>query len=362
MTLQLNPQRFFGEVSGQPVALFRLRHASGMEVAVCNLGAKVLQVLVPDRRGHLSDVTLGYDSLAALQAGAPSMGAFIGRYAGRLGLASYTMDGVQYPLDANAGGHSLHGGPNGSRYRVFSACQPAPNAITLRLRFEPSSDRHPGTLDLQLSYRLIDGHTLEVEHEAVAVCQASPASPASFTPHIFFNLDGPGTTTVDGHHLQVLADGLLAADSDNVATGERTPLYGHPLDLRKPQRLGDLPALDHAYELAGRATPTPLRRVARAHSPASDRTLEVWTTEPILQVYTADSLGRGGNLPDVGKQGVVYRPRAGMCLEPQQYPNAPNCPAFPLNRVAPGLPYRACTHYRFGLMSQEAECFSGVSE
>ncbi|MDQ7744802.1 aldose epimerase family protein [Hydrogenophaga pseudoflava] len=342
----LNPQRFFGEVGGDPVALFHLRHANGMEVAVSNLGAKVLQILVPDRDGVPGDVALGYDSLAALQAGAPSMGAFIGRYAGRIAQARYTLDGTAYTLDANAGPHCIHGGPNGSRHRVFSAHQDAPDQLTLRLRFEPSVDRHPGIVDLTLSYRLTDGHALVIEHEAVAVCTASPASPASFTPHIFFNLDGPGERLIDDHHLQVRADQLLAADADNVATGERGPLDGHALDLRRPRRLGELPDIDHAYELAG-STHGGLRRVAQAHSPVSGRTLDVWTTEPVMQVYTAGALGTGA-APDIGKHGVVHRPRAGLCLEPQQYPNAMNCPGFPLNRVGMETPYRARTEYRFG--------------
>ncbi len=343
---RLDPARFFGEVGGDPVALFRLRHASGLEVAVCNLGAKVLQIGVPDRDGALGDVALGYDSLAALQAGAPSMGAFIGRYAGRIGQARYTLDGTLYALDANAGPHAIHGGPNGSRHRVFSAHQGTPDQLTLRLRFEPSTDRHPGIVDLTLSYRLTDGHTLVVEHEAVAVCNVSPPSPASFTPHIFFNLDGPGHTPIDDHRLRVMADRLLAADTDNVATGERTALHGHALDLRQGRRLGDLPDIDHAYEPGSDAAGT-LRHVAHAHSPHSGRTLDVWTTEPVLQVYTAGALGTGAT-PDIGKGGVEHRPRAGLCLEPQQYPNAMNCPSFPLRRVAIGQPYRARTEYRFG--------------
>ncbi|MGM9426400.1 aldose epimerase family protein [Hydrogenophaga sp. MI9] len=346
MFQRLDPARFFGEVGGEPVALFRLHHANGMEVAVCNLGAKVLQIGVPDRDGVLGDVTLGYDSLASLQAGAPSMGAFIGRYAGRIAQARYTLDGTTYPLDANAGPHAIHGGPNGSRHRVFSAHQDAPDELTLRLRFEPSTDGHPGILDLTLTYRLTEGHTLVVEHEAVAVCHASPASPASFTPHIFFNLDGSGDTLVDGHELQVFADRLLAADADNVATGERIPLDGHALDLRQPHRLGDLPDLDHAYELVATTDGPSLRRVALARSQASGRTMEVWTTEPVMQVYSAGALGTGAT-PDIGKQGVVHRPRAGLCLEPQQYPNAMHCPSFPLKRVGLGQPYRARTEYRF---------------
>jgi aldose 1-epimerase len=347
MFQRLDPARFFGEIGGEPVALFRLRHANGMEVAVCNLGAKVLQIGVPDRDDVLGDVALGYDNLAALQTGAPSMGAFIGRYAGRISQARYTLDGTSYALDANAGPHTIHGGPNGSRHRVFSAHQDTPDALTLRLRFEPSVDRHPGILDLTLTYRLTDGHTLVVEHEAVAVCNASPAAPASFTPHIFFNLDGPGERLIDDHHLQVMADRLLAADADNVATGERTPLDGHALDLRQPRRLGKLPDIDHAYELSAASVEQDLRHVAHVHSPFSGRTLDVWTTEPVMQVYTAGALGTGA-AQDIGKHGMVHLPRAGLCLEPQQYPNAVNCPAFPLMRVEVGQPYRARTEYRFG--------------
>ena len=347
MAIRLDPAPFFGEVGGEPVALFRLRHANGMEVAICNLGAKVLQILVPDRDGVLGDVALGYHSLAALQAGAPSMGAFIGRYAGRIAQARYSLDGTAYPLEANAGPHAIHGGPKGSRHRVFSAHQDTADTLTLRLRFEPSTDGHPGILDLTLTYRLTEGHTLVVEHEAVAVCNASPASPASFTPHIFFNLDGPGNTLIDGHHLQVFADQLLAADADNVTTGERSPLDGHPLDLRQTRRLGDLPDIDHAYELIATTEDSAPHRVAHAHSPTSGRTLEVWTTELVMQVYTAGALGNGAT-PDIGKHGVQHRPRAGLCLEPQQYPNAMNCPSFPLSRVAVGQPYSARTEYRFG--------------
>ena len=345
MFQRLDPARFFGEVGGEPVALFRLRHASGMEVAVCNLGAKVLQILVPDRDGVPGDVALGYHSLTALQAGAPSMGAFIGRYAGRIAQARYTLDGTACALEANAGLHSIHGGPNGSRHRVFSAHQESPDSLTLHLRFEPSVDRHPGTIDLTLNYRLTDRHTLVVEHEAVAVCNASPASPASFTPHIFFNLDGPGGALIDGHHLQVFSDRLLDADADNVATGQRRSLAGHALDLRNGGRLGELPDIDHAYELTG-TSQDGLRTVARVHSATAGRTMEVWTNEPVLQVYTAGALGNGA-ATDLGKGGVLHRPRAGLCLEPQQYPNAMNCPAFPLHRVAVGQPYLARTEYRF---------------
>jgi len=342
---QLDPARFVGDVDGQPVALYLLRNARGMVVAVTNLGAKVLQIVVPDRHGMPGDVALGYDSLAALQAGAPSMGAFIGRYAGRIAQARFALAGVEYRLPANAGAHQIHGGPRGTRHRVFDARQTSGHTLELHHRFETADDGFPGTLDLRLSYLLNEHNELVIEHEATAI---EGSGPASFTSHVFFNLDGPGRTLIDDHRLEVLAHHLLAADADNVATGERTALQGHPLDLRTPQRLGDLPDIDHAFEIHSSAQAGSLRLCARASSAASGRTLEVWSTEPVLQVYTAGQLGNGA-APDVGKQGVAHRPRAGLCLEPQQYPNAPNCPAFPLNSVAPERPYRAQTRYRVGV-------------
>lgn len=345
MHARLDPARFSGVVAGEPVALFRLHNAQGMEVAICNLGAKVLQILVPDRDGVLGDVALGYDSLAALQAGAPSMGAFIGRYAGRIAQARFTLDGVAHQLAANTGPHCIHGGPGGTRHRVFEARQTNDHTLELHHRFSPGNDGFPGTLDLRLSYHLSERNELVIEHEATAI---EGSGPASFTSHVFFNLDGPGHTTIDGHRLEVQASHLLATDADHIATGERTAQHGHPLDLRTPKRLGELPDIDHAYQIDTLHQPGSLRLCARASSPASGRTLEVWSTEPVLQVYTAGQLGNG-EVPDVGKQGVRHRPRAGLCLEPQQYPNAPNCPAFPLNRVAPERPYRAQTRYRFGV-------------
>lgn len=350
---ELDPRRFEGQVDGEPVRLYRLWNRHGMEVAICNLGAKILQVLVPDAQGHLSDVCLGYDSLARLQAGAASMGAFIGRYAGRIAQARFTLDGVTHQLSANQGPHCLHGGPRGSRNRVFSARQDDPHTLQLDLRFTPQDDGFPGTVDLRLRYHLDDLNQLTLTHEAVAL---EGSSVASFTSHGFFNLDGVHGVGIQDHHLSVRAAQLLEADADNVATGQLMALDGHALDLRQPRRLGVFPcyttqAVDHAYALRT-STEEPVSAptlAARLESVTSGRWLEVWTTEPVLQVYTAGMLG-SGPVPDIGKGDVPHRPHMAICLEPQQYPNAPNCPGFPLPRVAPGQPQRGLTRYRFGLL------------
>jgi aldose 1-epimerase len=339
----LKPARFKGEIGGHRTALFLLRNARGMVAAVTNLGAKVLQIVVPDRHGDLGDVALGYDSLEGVLNGSPSMGAFIGRYAGRIAQSRFTLDGLEHKLMTNAGPHCIHGGPHGSRHQVFDAIQTHPHTLELWHRFESAIDGFPGTLDLHLIYHLSEDNALVIEHCASA---REGCSPASFTCHVFFNLGGPGN--IDQHQLQVNASHLLVTDADNVCTGERLPLADHPLDLNQPRFLGDLPDLDHAYVIAPTAASDSARNVARLKSEASGRTLEVWSTEPVLQVYGAGALGIGEQ-PDIGKLGAPHRPRAAICLEAQQYPNAPNCPAFPLTLVTPKRPYRGSTVYRFGV-------------
>ena len=343
----LDPARFQGEVDGRPTALFFLRNAQGMVVGITNLGAKVLQIVVPDRAGALDDVALGYDRLADVISGSPSMGAFVGRYAGRIGGARFTLDGREHRLTPNAGAHCIHGGPRGSRHRVFDASQPDAQTLHLHHRFLTAEDDFPGTLDLQLTYRLGDDNALILEHTATALDEPGPAS---FTCHIYFNLDGVGQgQRIDGHVLQVpLSQEVLATGADGIATGARVPLDGHPQDLRTAQVLGTLPDIDLSYVLEAQPT-APLRRCAQLHSEASGRSLDVWTTEPLLQVYTAGQLGVAER-PDLGKWGVQHRPRAAICLEPQHFPNAPNCPALPQNVVAPGRPYQATTVYRFGVI------------
>ena len=341
----LDPDRFHGEVEGSPTALYFLRNAQGAVVAITNLGAKVLQIVVPDRDGVMDDVALGYDSLDGVLAGSPSMGAFVGRYAGRIGGARFMLDGREHRLTPNSGVHCIHGGPRGSRHRVFAATQTDAQTLQLHHRFLTEEDAFAGTLDLQLTYRLTDDNALSIEHLATAL---DDAGPASFTSHIYFNLDGVGAgQRIDKHVLHVPhADTVLATGSDGIATGALVALEGHVHDLRSPKALGALPDIDLSYPLE----PNPAhatRLCAQLHSPTSGRTLEVWTSEPLLQVYTAGQLGVSEK-PDLGKQGIAHRPRGAVCLEPQHFPNAPNCPTLPQNLVAPGRPYRGTTVYRFG--------------
>jgi aldose 1-epimerase len=313
-----------------------------MSVSVCNWGAKILQWLVPDTQGRFIDVCLGYDDIEYLRLGSPSMGAFIGRYAGRIAHAAYDWLDQRWILGANDGPHSLHGGPAGSRLRVFKVLCHTPSRLELGLRFAHDWDGHPGDLDLTVTYRWSDAGGLLIEHRVVSV--SGPPSPISCTPHLFFNLGEE--PTIDEHTLWVDHVSVLSLDDQSIATGQREPVESFAGHLRSARRLGDGPPWDHALELAPASTGSPLRRVARLESASSGLGLDVWTTEPVLQVYTADGLGRG--TLDMGKAGRTHRPRSAVCLEPQQYPNAMNCPNFPVAWVGPGRPFQACTEYRCG--------------
>ncbi|GAB3185336.1 aldose epimerase family protein [Hydrogenophaga aquatica] len=331
MPALLDPHSFAGLVDGCPVSLYFLRNDSGMTVAITNMGAKIMQAQVPDRHGQPGDVALGYGGLNEVLAGSPSLGAFVAPYAGRIAGARFTLDGHEYRLGANEGQHCLHGGPRGSRHQAFDMVTYNDTALVLRLRMPAQETGFPGTLALRLTYRLGQGNELLIEHEAT--CEGLP-TPASFTSHGYFNLGLPEQRTIDGHWLQVLADETLATTPDNVPTGERHPVVGTALDLRRPRELAESGAFDHAYVLQP-AQPGQLRLCARLGCEATGRVMETWSTEPVMQLYTGDKLG------------LPHGPRMGVCLEPQQFPNAPHCPGFPLNLVAPGRPYRAVTAYRF---------------
>lgn len=331
----LDPDRFSGRVHGWPTGLYLLQHPDGMAVSISNFGAKILQVVVPDRHGRFDDVVLGYADLPGVLAGSPSLGAFIAPFAGRLAQARFPAQGRTWQVGANEGPHALHGGPAGSRHQVFQVQHHDALSLRLHLTLPAQQTGWPGTLALQLLYRLDSPFTLSLEYEAQAL---DGDCPVSLTTHAFFNLGGAAHPTIDRHWLQLWADDWLSTDADQVVTGERRPVAGTDADLRQPRPLADLGQVDRAYVLTPTAVPGQARLCARLGCEETGRVMETWSTEPVLQFYTGDKLS------------PPHRPRAGLCLEPQHFPNAPNCPAFPQQVARPGQPVRGVTRYRFGVM------------
>jgi aldose 1-epimerase len=350
--MQLDPARFAREIDGKPVRLFTLRNQQGMAVCVTNYGAKIEQVLVPDRGGRFDDVVLGYDSIEGVVGGAPSVGAFVGRYAGRIENARFSLGGKEHQLAANNGPHCLHGGLRGSRFQVFDAVQHNPSSVEMRYVFADGEEGFPGTLALRLMYSVTEANELVLDYDAVAL---DAPTVANFTTHAFFNLEGAHSASALGHEVMICASRYFEMSPELIATGALLPVEGTPFDLRRPALLDtrvrsphgadgvagydDCFAIDHP--VAGE-----LALCARVSAPASGRVMEVWSTEPAMQFYTGMLAGEplaGGP----GKGGARYVQQQSLCFEPQAYPNAPNVPAFPSAVYEPGLSRQGCTLYRF---------------
>jgi aldose 1-epimerase len=323
-----------------------------MEARVTNYGARVEQLLVPDRDGRPGDVVQGYETIDQVRNGQGSMGAFIGRYAGRIAEGRFTLDGKTYQLAVNAPPNSLHGGAKGSRFQVFAARQLAPNAVEMTHIFAGGEENYPGTLPLRVVYTVTDANELRIDYSAVAVDKATVAN---FTGHAFFNLSGDLGRPVLDHVLTIPAARVLEINQAAVPTGRLREVAGTPLDFRSPTPIGarigaDDPQMkiaggyDHTYIPDGSG----LRLQARVEEPTSGRVLDVLSDEPSLQFYSGNFLE--GKAPrDLGKGNTLYVHRSAFCLEPQHYPDSPNHPDFPGTVLRPGQWYAGQIVYRFSV-------------
>lgn len=347
----LDPGRFAGEIRGQPVGLYTLAAADGLRACICNHGARLLQLLVPDAHGGLRDVVLGYDSLPQMSQGLASMGAVIGRYANRIGNSRFAYEGGHWNLQPNEGRHCLHGGPGGSRYQGFKVIHHAADRIDLGWRFLEAEDGFPGDVDLTVSYCLNGQGTLVMETTARPL---NKATPLSFTNHAFFNLDGSGD--VADHRVQSDARWFLEVDAQKIPTGQLLPVAGTPLDFQQekvvrqtwpasPTDPGQPLTQDHCLVFA-QSTQARLQRMVRVCGPRSGIRMEVWSDAPAAQWY----IGGGPNASmseHCGKHGQRYHRLSAFCIEPQAYPDAPNHPHFPTTLVRPGEVHHGRIEYRF---------------
>jgi len=354
--MELRRESFQKKIDGKKVDLFTLRNRNGMVVKITNWGAKVMQILVPDRAGGIGDVALGYDSIETLQGGQTSMGAFIGRFANRIAQARFTLNGQEYQLAANSGPNTLHGGTKGSRFQVFDAKQLDDATVTMSYTFKDGEENFPGTLPLRVKYSVSGHNELVLEYDAVAVDKATVAN---FTTHVFFNLAGHDQGDILGHILEVDADRFLPVNDTGIPTGELRPVKGTPMDFTAPHTVGERighddrqlklgNGYDHHYVLNREREG--LTFAARVHEPTSGRVMEVWSTEPGIQVYTGNNL-EGKRPRDVGKGGALYAFRTGFCLEPSHFPDSPNQPGFPSTVLNPGEWYSGKTLYKFSVMA-----------
>lgn len=341
-------------VDGAQTDLYTLHGADGIAVDLCNYGARIVGIQVPDGQGGRVEVTLGYDSLAAYLNGQLSMGAWIGRWAGRLRNGQLQLpDGKAMQLPCNGGRHAVHGGPRGSRFRTFKVDEVRSDALVLSHVFRPEDDGVPGSLRLQLTYQVLPGQALRISWQAQA---GDTATLAQFTAHPFFNLAGEGTAL--DHELQVPASRFVPLADDVCPIGSTADVDHSPLDFRLPRTLRQALAAPHAQLLAAKGLDhyLVLDRVgeaqassglaARLRCPRSGRRLDIFSTEPGVQLYAGHGLT--GELPrDLGRGPWHWAPGDAVCLEPMSWPDAPNQPGFPNPWLAPGATRYGEILYRF---------------
>lgn len=334
---------------GREVDCYTLANARGMEARVMTLGATLTTLRVPDREGRSEIVTLYLDTLDDYLAGHPLFGSVVGRYANRIAGARFALDGAEYPLVPNARPHHIHGGGKEGFHAALWKAEPIrePRAVGVRLTHtSPDGEAgFPGTLQATVEYRLSAENELAIDYSATT----DKPTHVNLTNHAYFNLAGAGSGDVLGHLLQLHADAYLPSDAAKIPTGEIRPVRDTPMDFTAPQAIGSRIAqvpdenYDHCYVL-NHPDGAQLALAARVVEPKSGRVMELFTTQPGVQLYTAKGLGTrlsGGGRP--------YGPYHGVCLETQHYPDSPNRPGFPSTVLRPGETYHQTTVFRFSV-------------
>lgn len=345
----------FGTVEGQTVELYTLTNANGMEVKIMTYGGIVQSIRVPDRDGTMANVALGFDNLDDYVTSNPYFGCITGRYANRIARGTFTLEGERYFLALNNGPNHLHGGDKGFDKYVWSAEEindAEGVGLTLSRTSPDGEEGYPGTLDVEVTYRLTEANELRIDYLATT----DAATIVNLTNHSYFNLAGEDSGSTYGHELQLMASNYTPTDATAIPTGEIAPVAGTPFDFTEPHPIGERirdasseqivlgRGYDHNFVL-DRESPddTSLILAARVQEPESGRTMEVYTTEPGIQFYSGNYLD--GTL--VGPGGSVYRQGDGFALETQHYPDSPNQPSFPSTELQPGEEYTSTTVYAF---------------
>ncbi len=313
-------------------------------VDIVPYGASIRAIRVPDRDGRLRDVCLGYDSIGEYASQGACFGAAVGRYANRIGGAAFPLNGVTYPLFANEGKNTLHGGQVGYHKRWWNLAAQGEDSVVCTLDSPDNDEGFPGRLRLTVTYTWRDG-ALGIGYHAV--CDADTV--VNFTNHSYFNLAGQDGGVVGDHVLTLRSSHFTPIGADKIVTGEIRDVTGTPWDFRSPATLAerwDHPDLSATNGFDHNVCLDPGEGPAAVLScPRTGISMEVLTDQPGCQLYTA-----GWLTPRRGKDGARYDMRHGICLETQNYPNAVNVPAFPSPFLKAGEVFESRTVYRFGLV------------
>lgn len=339
----------FGKTpDGTPVERYTLTNGK-IAAKIITYGGILAELLVPDKNGKLGDVVLGFDTLDPYVKGHPFFGATVGRYANRIAKGKFSLDGKDYTLAVNNGPNSLHGGLKGFDKYVWKVEKSDESSLTLSHVSKDGDEGYPGTMHVQVTFTVTKDSALRIDYKATT----DKSTVLNLTNHSYFNLGGPASGPILDHVVQLEADAYTAVDDTLIPTGKIAPVRGTALDFTKPMAIGarfselksDPVGYDHNFVLRGHGELTAL--AARVTEPKSGRIMEVYTTEPGVQLYTSNFMD--GTL--TGKDGVVYKKYGAFCLETQHYPDSPNHSEFPTTVLRPGQTFTSTTIYKFPTIS-----------
>lgn len=341
--------------NGREIAAYTLSNAAGTEVTIIGLGAIITALRTRDRNGGMADITLGFDNPSQYLTESPFFGAVVGRYANRIREGRFELDGREYNVAVNKPPNHLHGGVDGFSKKLWDV-EPPDGAGCARLHLSLASadgeEGYPGALNTGVTYTLDDQNDLTVEYRAVT----DKPTVVNLTQHAYFNLNGHDAGSIEDHRLALNADAFTAVDANMIPTGELLPVDDTPMDFREEKAIGSgidaafeqlalAGGFDHNWVLDSAGTGDRQKHAASVYAPTTGRTLDVFTDQPGIQFYAGNSLD--GSI--TGKDGALYRRRAGFCLETQHYPDSPNHAHFPTTVLRPGETFDSQTVFRFGV-------------
>jgi aldose 1-epimerase len=344
----------FGKLAdGREVKLFTLTNKNGLRARVTEFGAILVSMEIPDKNGKLADVTHGYDTLDGWVGDTSYMGSSVGRFGNRIKDGKFSLDGKDYTLATNDKPGEipchLHGGKVGFNKVLWTGKRVGAQAVEFKYVSKDGEEGYPGNLSATVTYTLTEDNELKWEAQATT----DAATVLNLVHHSYWNLSGDATKTINDHVLQLEADAYLPTNAGLIPTGEKAPVADTPMDFTKPTAIGarveaDFEALklglgyDHCWVLRPGSG---VRLAARLVEPESGRVMEVSTNQPAIQFY-------GGNFLDgkaIGKKGVAYNHRTALCLETENYPDAPNQPSFPSAVLKPGETYHHVMVHKFSV-------------
>lgn len=346
----LKLEEFKKIINDKKTNLYVLTNNNGCEMTITNYGAKIVSLMVPDNNGVLVDVVTGHGSINDyLNSEEPYFGAVCGRVANRIANGKFTLDGNEYTLPVNNGPNSLHGGLKGFNAVVWDVKEALKNSIKLQYLSKDGEEGYPGNLTVTVTYTITNENSVIIDYKATT----DKPTILNLTNHSYFNLSGAGDPSINDHILSINADKYLPTDETAIPYGDAEPVEGTPMDFTKPQAIGsrineDFQQLhygkgyDHTYVL-NKKYEKEFSFCARCESPKTGIVMEVYTTEPGMQLYT------GNWMTDklTGKDGAKYPERSAVCFETQHFPDSINKPDYPTTELHPGETYTSKTSFKF---------------